>query len=79
MHQPDLRGQGLLVGLKCKRPVPEMAAAFRDQRLLSIGAGDGVVRLLPPLIVSDEEIVEAVARIDRAASALEAAASAKTA
>ena len=75
----EVRGQGLLVGLKCKRPVPEMAAAFRDQRLLSIGAGDGVVRLLPPLIVSDEEIVEAVARIDRAASALEVAASAKTA
>lgn len=70
----EVRGQGLLMGIKCKRPVPEMTAAFRGERLLSIGAGDGVVRLLPPLIVSDDEIVEAVARMDRAATTLEAAA-----
>ncbi|MCM5554611.1 aspartate aminotransferase family protein [Pleomorphomonas sp. NRK KF1] len=79
-RHPDLfegvRGEGLLLGLKCKRPVAEMNAAFRDQHLLTIAAGDGVVRLLPPLIVSDEEILEAVKRIDAAATALTAASSA---
>ena len=79
-RHPDLfeevRGEGLLIGLKCKRPVAEMNAAFRDQHLLTIAAGDGVVRLLPPLIVSDEEIVEAVKRIDDAAIALTTASSA---
>lgn len=68
-----IRGEGLLLGLKCKRPVAEMNAAFRDQNLLTIAAGDGVVRLLPPLIISDEDIVEAVNRIDAAATALTAA------
>lgn len=67
-----IRGEGLLLGIKCKRPVAEMNAAFRDQHLLTIAAGDGVVRLLPPLIVSDEDILEAVKRIDAAASALSA-------
>ena len=67
-----IRGEGLLLGIKCKRPVAEMNAAFRDQHLLTIAAGDGVVRLLPPLIVSDEDILEAVKRIDAAATALSA-------
>lgn len=75
-RHPDLfegiRGEGLLLGIKCKRPVAEMNAAFRDQHLLTIAAGDGVVRLLPPLIVSDEDILEAVKRIDAAATALSA-------
>lgn len=69
----EVRGEGLLIGLKCHRPVAEMNAAFRDQLLLTMAAGDGVVRLLPPLIVGDEEIVEAVKRIDAAATALSAA------
>ena len=69
----QVRGEGLLIGLKCRRPVAEMNAAFRDQLLLTMAAGDGVVRLLPPLIVGDEEIVEAVKRIDAAATALSAA------
>lgn len=69
----EVRGEGLLIGLKCRRPVAEMNAAFRDQLLLTMAAGDGVVRLLPPLIVGDEEIVEAVKRIDAAATALSAA------
>ena len=48
------------------------AAAALDQHLLTIGAGDNVVRLLPPLIVTDADITEAVDKLDRACKALEA-------
>lgn len=72
-----VRGEGLLVGLKCKVAPADMAAAFRAEHLLSIAAGDNVVRLLPPLIVGDEEIREAALRIDRAAGAVSAALKAK--
>jgi acetylornithine/N-succinyldiaminopimelate aminotransferase len=44
--------------------------ALRAENLLTIAAGDNVVRLLPPLIVSEAEIADAVARIDRACAAL---------
>lgn len=68
-----IRGEGLMLGLKCRPPVAAVNAAFRDEHLLTVAAGDGVVRLLPPLIVGDEEILEAVRRIDRAGAALESA------
>ncbi len=67
-----VRGEGLLIGLKCKLPPAEVAAAFRGERLLAIGAGDNVVRLLPPLIIGDDEVREAVTRIHRAAQIIEA-------
>jgi acetylornithine/N-succinyldiaminopimelate aminotransferase len=73
-----VRGAGLMMGLKCLVPNGEFVQACHDQRLLAIGAGDNVVRLLPPLVVSDAEISEAVRRLDRACAALtpaEAAAS----
>ena len=68
----DVRGEGLLLGLKCLVPNTEVAAALRDEKLLTVGAGDNVVRLIPPLIVTPEELDEAVTRIDRGLSALEA-------
>jgi acetylornithine/N-succinyldiaminopimelate aminotransferase len=75
-HHPTIfegvRGEGLMLGLRCKLPPAEVAAAFRSEKLLSIAAGDNVVRLLPPLIVEEAEVREAVARIERAAAALEA-------
>jgi acetylornithine/N-succinyldiaminopimelate aminotransferase len=64
----EVRGTGLLLGLRCRVPNAAMTAALRDQNLLAVPAGDNVVRLLPPLTVTDDEIREAVARI-RAASA----------
>ena len=48
--------------------------ALRAEKVLAVAAGDNVVRLLPPLIVSEAEIGEAIARLDRAATALEHAA-----
>lgn len=66
-----VRGMGLMLGLRCKVTPTEMVAASYDEHLLTVPAADNVVRLLPPLNISDEEISEAVARLDRAAAALE--------
>jgi acetylornithine/N-succinyldiaminopimelate aminotransferase len=68
-----VRGEGLLIGLVAAVPNDELVAALREEKLLAVGAGENVVRLLPPLIVKDEEIAEAVARIDRAAARIEQA------
>jgi acetylornithine/N-succinyldiaminopimelate aminotransferase len=68
----EIRGQGLMMGLKCKVPNTALQAAALDQKLLTIGAGDNVLRLLPPLVVTDADIDDAVNRLDRACKALEA-------
>ncbi|MGE0281630.1 MAG: aspartate aminotransferase family protein [Rhizobiaceae bacterium] len=70
----DVRGSGLLLGLKCKMPNTKVNMALRDENMLSVPAGDNVVRLLPPLVVSDDEIRDAVGRIRAAASKLHEAA-----
>jgi acetylornithine/N-succinyldiaminopimelate aminotransferase len=67
----EIRGEGLMLGLKVKVPNGDFAAAARDERLLTIPAGDNVVRILPPLIVSDEELAEGVRRLDAACARLE--------
>ncbi len=66
----ELRGEGMLIGLKTEIPNGELVDALRAEKLLSVGAGDNVVRLLPPLIVTEAEIMDAVARIDRACAAI---------
>jgi len=68
----EVRGEGLLIGLKAVVPSVELVNALRDQKLLTVGAGDNVVRFLPPLIVTEAEIDEAVQRLDRACIALSA-------
>jgi acetylornithine/N-succinyldiaminopimelate aminotransferase len=67
----EVRGEGLLVGVRCKVPVAEVNAAMRAEDLLGVGAGENVIRLLPPLIVSDAELDEGVRRFDAALAALE--------
>jgi len=52
----DIRGIGLMLGLKCVAPNTKVSAALRDQKVLSVPAGDNVVRLLPPLTISEDEI-----------------------
>jgi acetylornithine/N-succinyldiaminopimelate aminotransferase len=59
----EIRGEGLLLGIRCRVPNAALTEALRDQQLLAVPAGDNVVRLLPPLTVSDEEIREALNRI----------------
>ncbi len=67
----DVRGVGLMLGVKLRCGPAQMIAALRDERMLAVGAGEGVLRLLPPLVVSEDEISEALARIDKACGALE--------
>ncbi len=68
----EVRGEGLMMGLKCRVPNTAVQQAALDQHLLVIGAGDNVVRLVPPLILTDADIAEAVDKLDRACQALEA-------
>jgi acetylornithine/N-succinyldiaminopimelate aminotransferase len=63
----DFRGKGLMLGLKCVGSNTEMVERLRRCGLLTVGAGDNVVRLLPPLIVTDSELDQALDMIDRAA------------
>ncbi|OAN80504.1 acetylornithine transaminase [Sulfitobacter sp. EhC04] len=68
----EVRGSGLMLGLKCKVAPGDLVAAGFDAEVLTVPAADNVVRLLPPLNITDEEIAEAVSRLDRAAGALAA-------
>jgi acetylornithine/N-succinyldiaminopimelate aminotransferase len=66
----EVRGEGLLVGVKAVVPSGDLVAALREQKLLTVGAGDNVVRFLAPLIVTEAEIAESVQRLERACVAL---------
>ncbi|MFO1238186.1 MAG: aspartate aminotransferase family protein [Alphaproteobacteria bacterium] len=66
----EVRGQGLLLGLKMRIPNTEFVAALREQHLLTVGAGDNVVRIIPPLVAGDAEIAEATAAIAAACAAI---------
>jgi acetylornithine/N-succinyldiaminopimelate aminotransferase len=67
----DVRGEGLLLGLVAACPNTQLVDAMRAEKLLAVTAGDNVVRLLPPLIIEEPEIAEAIDRIDRAAGRIE--------
>jgi len=69
----EIRGEGLLIGLHCVAPQADVIAAARDEGLLTAAAGENVVRLLPPLIIGEAEISEAVKKLDAACSKIEAA------
>jgi acetylornithine/N-succinyldiaminopimelate aminotransferase len=79
-HHPqvieEIRGQGLMLGVKVKVPPQDFAAAARAQKLLTIPAGDSVVRLVPPLVISEEELAEGVRRLDAACLEIEGRAAA---
>jgi acetylornithine/N-succinyldiaminopimelate aminotransferase len=70
----EVRGEGLLVGLRALIPAGELVDALRAEKLLTVAAGDNVVRLLPPLIVTEPELAEGLARLDRACAKLNRAA-----
>jgi acetylornithine/N-succinyldiaminopimelate aminotransferase len=63
----DIRGEGLMLGIKAAIPQGDLLQAIRAEHLLGVPAGDNVIRLLPPLIVTAEEAREGLARIERAA------------
>jgi acetylornithine/N-succinyldiaminopimelate aminotransferase len=66
----EVRGEGLLIGLRMIPQASEMVDELRAEKMIAVGAGDNVVRLLPPLIIGETEIAEAVACIDRACTRL---------
>lgn len=66
----EVRGRGLLAGLKVGPPVAEVVQAAAAERVLVVGAADNVIRFLPPLTVTDTEITEGIGRLDRAFAAL---------
>jgi acetylornithine/N-succinyldiaminopimelate aminotransferase len=67
----EVRGDGLLLGLRANVPNGDLVDALRAEHVLAVAAGDNVVRLLPPLVISESEIAEGMERLDRAASAIE--------
>jgi acetylornithine/N-succinyldiaminopimelate aminotransferase len=62
----EVRGQGLLLGLKCRPANTEVTAALRTRGLLVAPAGDNVIRVLPPLIIEAAQVSEAIQIIETA-------------
>ncbi|MFQ5439130.1 MAG: aspartate aminotransferase family protein [Paracoccaceae bacterium] len=75
--RPDIfesvRGVGLMLGIVCRVPNADVIAAGYAQRVLTVPGGQNVIRILPPLTISEDEINEGIARLNRAAIELEAA------
>ncbi|MEX3314730.1 aspartate aminotransferase family protein [Sulfitobacter sp. PS-8MA] len=66
----EVRGAGLMLGLRCKVANADVVAAGYDAALITVPAADNVIRLLPPLTISDDEIAEALRRLDAVARSL---------
>jgi len=75
----EVRGMGLMRGLKCADGIvaADVVVHLREHGLLTVGSGENVVRLLPPLIIEDGHIDEAVAIIERASATIAPAKGAK--
>ncbi|PLL11516.1 acetylornithine transaminase [Tabrizicola sp. TH137] len=71
-----VRGQGLMLGLKCKAANTDVVKAAYAEHLLTVPAADNVIRLLPALTITEADIGEALARLDRAATRVKADAAA---
>jgi acetylornithine/N-succinyldiaminopimelate aminotransferase len=69
----EVRGEGLLIGLRMFTQASEMVDELRAEKMITVAAGDNVVRLLPPLIIGEKETKEAVGCIDRACARLDRA------
>ena len=76
-QHPDIfetvRGHGLMLGLKCKVPNTDVLSACYGEEFIAVPAADNVLRLLPALNITDEDITEALNRLDQAAQACEMA------
>ncbi|WP_300035837.1 aspartate aminotransferase family protein [uncultured Roseobacter sp.] len=69
----SVRGSGLMLGIRCRAANTDIVAAGYASEVLTVPAADNVIRLLPALTISDNEIAEAVSRLDAAATAVSAA------
>ncbi len=74
-----VRGQGLMLGLKCRIAPADLVRAGYGEHVLTVPAADDTLRLLPPLTITDDEIAEAVRRLDAAAATLQPATADSTA
>ncbi|NVK15073.1 MAG: aminotransferase class III-fold pyridoxal phosphate-dependent enzyme, partial [Rhodobacteraceae bacterium] len=63
----EVRGSGLMLGLKCAAANIDVVNAGYANELITVPAADNVIRLLPPLTLTDEDIAEAVSRLDAVA------------
>lgn len=68
----NVRGSGLMLGLKCKVAPGDVVNAGYAHEVITVPAADNVVRLLPPLTITDDEIAQAIDRLDKAATSLSA-------
>ncbi|MEW6091290.1 aspartate aminotransferase family protein [Parvibaculum sp.] len=68
-----VRGEGLMLGLKCRVTNTDLVAALREEKMLAVGAGDNVVRLLPPLNIEEAHLDEAMEKLMAACGKLDAA------
>lgn len=66
----EVRGTGLMLGLKCKATNLDVVNAGYAHEVITVPAADNVIRLLPPLTLSEEEVDTAIARLDAAAKSL---------
>jgi acetylornithine/N-succinyldiaminopimelate aminotransferase len=66
----EIRGDGLMLGIKARVPSADLLKAIRAERLLAVPAGENVIRLLPPLVTTAEEAREGLSRLERAAEQL---------
>ncbi|WP_298853381.1 aspartate aminotransferase family protein [uncultured Ruegeria sp.] len=67
----EVRGSGLMLGLKCKAVNIDVVNAGYDNRVITVPAADNVIRLLPPLTLTEDDIAQAVIRLDKAAKQIE--------
>ena len=67
----EIRGQGMMIGLRMQVPNAAFVAKLREKRMLAVGATENVVRLLPPLIIDESHIKEAIAALSEACSSFE--------
>ena len=65
-----VRGSGLMLGIKCKVPNLDVVNAGYAHELITVPAADNVIRILPPLTITDDEITEATRRLDAVASSM---------
>ena len=66
-----VRGKGLMLGIKCGPPNSELVKLLRDEGLLTVGAGENILRLVPPLIIDEHHVAEAVSMLSTVAKQLE--------
>ncbi|KUJ73324.1 acetylornithine aminotransferase [Ruegeria marisrubri] len=67
----EVRGTGLMLGLKCKAPNADVVQAGYDNLVITVPAADNVIRLLPPLTLTEDDIAQALIRLDKAAQQIE--------